>query len=349
MDTLLKHLLDITGHRDHELIETAILSAISQIAGIKNARILHINVKQEKSTLIPVAWLNDGLVGRADVFANATEEPIEHYPVLMHCIQHHFRTQEKKSSNLYTLWVPIWSDDKVIACFEIMHHRQFSRKLLDLIEGMLGVYRNFISLLEYSETDSLTGLLNRKTFEKHFTKARLASTPLHDIPNGTQERRHESDKPEELLDQWLAVVDIDLFKRINDNFGHLYGDEVLILLAQLMKASFRSHDRIFRFGGEEFVILINSVTLTNVKHIVDRFRKTVESHRFPQVGTITVSIGFTSFHPEDSPVEVLGHADHALYYAKNHGRNQICHYEQLLAEGVLAPINNLTIAPIEFF
>ena len=349
MDTLLKHLLDITGHRDHELIETAILSAIAQIAGIKEARILHLNIKHEKTTLLPMAWLRDGRVERLDGFTRADEEPIEHYPVLMHCIQHHFRTQEKISAELYKLWVPIWSEDKVIACFEIRHHKQFSRKLLDLIEGMLGVYRNFISLLEYSETDSLTGLLNRKTFEKHFTKARLVATPVFDTPIGVPERRQEGDKPEELLDQWLAVVDIDLFKRINDTFGHLYGDEVLILLAQLMKASFRSHDRIFRFGGEEFVILIHSVTLSNVKQIVERFRKTVESHRFPQVGTITVSIGFTSFHPEDSPVEVLGHADHALYYAKNHGRNQICQYEQLLSEGLLTTIHEMDAAPIEYF
>ncbi len=349
MDTLLKHLLDITGHRDHELIETAILSAIAQIAGIKDARILHLNIKHEKTTLQPMAWLQNGQVGRGDAFTYADEEPIEQYPVLMHCIQHHFRTQEKISPTLFALWVPIWSDDKVIACFEIKHHKQFSRKLLDLIEGMLGVYRNFISLLEYSETDSLTGLFNRKTFEKHFTKARLVATPICDTPSGAPERRQEGDKQEELLDQWLAVVDIDFFKRINDSFGHLYGDEVLILLAHLMKASFRSHDRIFRFGGEEFVILINSVTLSNVKQIVERFRKTVENHRFPQVGTITVSIGFTSFHPEDSPVEVLGHADHALYYAKNHGRNQICHYEQLLAEGLLTPINNLAVKPIEYF
>lgn len=348
MDTLLKHLLDITGHRDHELIEFAILTAISQIAGIKDAKILHINSKQDKSTLIPIACLQDGHILRNLDSNLLTEEPLEHYPVLVHCIQHHFRTQEKISSNLYKLWVPIWSDDKVIACFEIHYHKHFSRKLLDLIEGMLGVYRNFVSLLDYSETDSLTGLLNRKTFERHFTKARLVAIPLSEMPTGVTERRQDGAIAEQ-LDQWLAVVDIDFFKRINDSFGHLYGDEVLILLAQLMKSSFRSHDRIFRFGGEEFVVLINSVTLSNVKQIVERFRKTVESHRFPQVGTITVSIGFTSFHPEDSPVEVLGHADHALYFAKSHGRNQICHYEQLLAEGLLVPINQLDVAPVEYF
>jgi PleD family two-component response regulator len=82
---------------------------------------------------------------------------------------------------------------------------------------------------------------------------------------------------------------------------------------------------------------------------VERFRKTIENHRFPQVGNITVSIGFTSFHPEQSPVEILGQADRALYYAKEHGRNQSCQYEQLLAAGLLQAPQEMEPAPIEFF
>ncbi len=348
MDTLLKHMLDITGHRDQDLIEISILSAISQMLNVKDARILELSRKKERTYLFPVAWLENGKVLISNEVMHNNEESLENYPVLMHCIQHHCRFQEKIDSTLHKLWVPIWSEDEVIACFEIHNHKPFPRKTLDLIDGMLGVYRNFVSLLEYSETDSLTRLLNRKSFEKHFTKARMHATPYLEVPAGLVDRRHDGITAEP-VDQWLAVVDIDYFKRINDTFGHLYGDEVLILLAQLMKSSFRAHDRIFRFGGEEFVILIHSVTMAAATHIVERFRKSVENHRFPQVGTITVSIGFTNFHPDESPSEILGHADHALYYAKKHGRNQSQNYQKLVSEGLLKSGVEVEIAPIDFF
>src|SRR5213076_2390666 len=116
------------------------------------------------------------------------------------------------------------------------------------------------------------------------------------------ERRHYEDGKE----QWLAVVDIDHFKRVNDKFGHLYGDEVLILIANLLQSSFRAHDRVFRFGGEEFVVLLRSTTLDNARKIIDRFRVNVEAYVFPQVGTVTVSVGFVSISGYESPVVTLG-------------------------------------------
>ena len=66
----------------------------------------------------------------------------------------------------------------------------------------------------------------------------------------------------EPVQNWLAVVDIDHFKQVNDRFGHLYGDEVLILVANILRSSFRSHDRIFRFGGEELGVLLRTSTLS---------------------------------------------------------------------------------------
>ncbi|MFX7870481.1 GGDEF domain-containing protein, partial [Acinetobacter baumannii] len=88
---------------------------------------------------------------------------------------------------------------------------------------------------------------------------------------------------------------------------HLYGDEVLILVANILRASFRAHDRIFRFGGEEFVILLRSTTLTDARKIFDRFRQTVQEYDCPQVGTVTVSLGFVNIARE-TPVVILGHA-----------------------------------------
>src|SRR3546814_19890916 len=82
---------------------------------------------------------------------------------------------------------------------------------------------------------------------------------------------------------WLAVADIDHFKRINDTLGHLYGDEVLLLLAQVMKRSFRHDDLLFRFGGEEFVIVISAPDRGSANIAFDKFRRNVETFTFPQV------------------------------------------------------------------
>ena len=112
------------------------------------------------------------------------------------------------------------------------------------------------------------------------------------------------------------MVDIDHFKRVNDRFGHLYGDEVLILVANILRSSFRSHDRIFRFGGEEFVVLLRNTTLSKAHKVFNRFREAVQEYHFPQVGNVTVSLGFVGTS-RGSPVEILGQADQALFTPRN--------------------------------
>lgn len=134
-------------------------------------------------------------------------------------------------------------------------------------------------------------------------------------------------------------MDIDHFKRVNDEYGHLYGDEVLILIANLLESSFRASDRVFRFGGEEFVIMLDSLTLDDAYKAFERFRKTVEEYPFPQVGKITISLGFTHISG-GAPVVVLGRADQALYYGKSNGRNRVCFYDELVAAGLLQPENS---------
>ncbi|MDF3035386.1 MAG: hypothetical protein K0S28_660 [Paucimonas sp.] len=109
---------------------------------------------------------------------------------------------------------------------------------------------------------------------------------------------------------------------------------MLLLIANLLQASFRGYDKIFRFGGEEFVILLRSTTLPNARRIFNRFRQRVEQHNFPQVGQVTVSLGFREM-ANMAPAILLGEVDQALYYAKEHGRNQVCHYEDLVAQGLL--------------
>ncbi len=199
-----------------------------------------------------------------------------------------------------------------------------------LVSGILRLYLNVGKLLDYGERDSLTDLLNRKTFDGAFLKATVEQRHSA-APAANQERRDTCNAGS----YWLCMIDIDHFKRVNDNYGHLIGDEVLLLLARLMRSQFRFHDLLYRFGGEEFVVLMRCCGETEAGHVLERMRAATEAHLFPQVGQITVSIGFSEVRTGDSPSGAFERADKAVYYAKEHGRNQVCSYAALVARGEL--------------
>ncbi|MDP3668769.1 MAG: GGDEF domain-containing protein [Telluria sp.] len=346
MDSLLKHMVDMTGHRDHTMLDVSVIAAVQELAGASHVRVLTIATVRGQKFVRVRAMVCAGsaahLVEHPD--ANVLGEPLASFPELARCIeQHGARAEALAADGRRTLWLPIWLGEKADTCLEIVHPTPYTLDTIHVIGGIVSVYRNFQNLLDYSERDSLTGLLNRKTFDDQLAKMLQASGEQQVALPGEPERRHPSDTEK----QWLAVVDVDHFKLVNDKFGHLYGDEVLILIANLLQSSFRAQDRVFRFGGEEFVVLLRSTTLENAHKIIDRFRKNVETHEFPQVGRVTVSVGFVSISAYESPVIILGHADQALYYAKSHGRNQACHYDQLVSGGQLQTVASNDTA--EFF
>lgn len=194
-----------------------------------------------------------------------------------------------------------------------------------MLQGMARIYENHIALLDYGETDTLTGLLNRKTLERQFFKI---VTALQNLP-GVQPLKAGRRQENGMAYYFLVVLDIDHFKRINDRLGHLYGDEVLLIMAQLMRSCFRANDRLFRFGGEEFVIILGPQTREGALLALERFRKKVERHHFPQIGQVTISGGITDIRPYEVLSITLGRADLALYAAKEGGRNQMVFYDTL--------------------
>ncbi len=124
----------------------------------------------------------------------------------------------------------------------------------------------------------------------------------------------------------VVMADIDQFKRLNDEFGHLLGDEVLRQVSSLFHQQLRKIDVVCRYGGEEFAILLTQITTQQAVAIAEKLRRLVESFQFPGVPrTITISAGIAAFPAHGKTRdEMVRAADSGLYAAKQAGRNRIC-------------------------
>jgi diguanylate cyclase (GGDEF)-like protein len=196
----------------------------------------------------------------------------------------------------------------------------------DVLRRVLAIYSHHAFLLARNELDALTGLLNRQAFDERLRNV---------IINARQRDRRSPPRH----NGCFALMDIDHFKQVNDEYGHLYGDEVLLLFSRLMRRSFRAQDQLFRYGGEEFALILDAVRADDALKVLERFRKSVESYEFPQIGRKTVSIGLAEMSRTNSVDTLIARADRALYYAKNHGRNRVCCYERLVANGRLDAVD----------
>ena len=236
---------------------------------------------------------------------------------------------------------PLTTDRDVVGVLEVETAQALDLPSQRLVGGILRICHNFEALLDYSERDTLTGLLNRKTFDDTFLKATAPARA--DALTGTADRRGASATP----GYWLGLIDIDHFKRVNDNFGHLIGDEVLLLVARLMRSTFRTHDRLYRFGGEEFLVLMRCHSDADAMQAFERLRLNIAGYAFPQVGRITISIGVTEVLGGDSPSAAFERADLAVYYAKAHGRDQVHSHARLVASGDL--VTSEKLGDVELF
>ncbi len=164
--------------------------------------------------------------------------------------------------------------------------------------------------------DPLTGLYNRRALEadlaREITRARRYGFPLS-----------------------ILMADLDHFKRINDNNGHQVGDRVLQKLAEIFRDTVREVDFLYRYGGEEFVIILPHTSCENAIVLAQRLKTRVEKHVFTvrREGlkiVVTISLGCAELHPEESKESLLSRTDRALYRAKETGRNRVeaaCDFE----------------------
>jgi diguanylate cyclase (GGDEF)-like protein len=121
----------------------------------------------------------------------------------------------------------------------------------------------------------------------------------------------------------LIIIDIDNFKSINDSYGHDIGDEILKEVANVLQEKIRQVDILARWGGEEFLVLAPNTDHDNVQILAEKLRLTIENHHFNEVKNITISLGVSTLKETDTLTELFKRADQGLYYAKEHGKNQV--------------------------
>ena len=217
------------------------------------------------------------------------------------------------------LTLPLTVEGEILGCISLNSDQPNAFDAQDLqflsvigyqMAATLKHFQRFSSIKNIAIYDTLTGLYNRRYFEEKLAgdaqKAFYGGTPLS-----------------------LVMVDIDLFKKVNDTFGHTEGDKVLCQISSLLKSSVRKKDTVARYGGEEFILILPEAGLEESFIIAERIRRLVESTPIEIGGVqvnLTLSMGISNFprHRAKSKEELVKMADHALYDAKRGGRNKVC-------------------------
>jgi len=334
---VLKKLGAMTAIRDTYMVEQSLLRTLGPLLGVLETSFFRID---DNGHVIRALYHSRKVVkteGTQSVVENIEEvtneqEIPEAVRNLFESVRMLGKSCSRKVDVDLQICYPIYGDNTLIGYFVFQRDREVTPVEDAIIQGVLEVFTNYFELLDTSQRDQLTGLLNRYSLDANLDRLwNVLSARLHDAAD-TVEGEKRTTNPE---NYWLGVLDIDHFKKINDTYGHIIGDEVLIMITRLLQASLRQSDLLYRYGGEEFVVIIAANDLESATQAFERTRKKIEQFEFPQVGHVTVSGGFCSADPSVLPQEVINRADVSLYAAKDAGRNRIYHYDTLIKEGVL--------------
>ncbi|MEO8804545.1 MAG: GGDEF domain-containing protein [Burkholderiaceae bacterium] len=341
MTQLIKHLEEITGFRDRDQLDASVVRAVHDVL-----RPLAAGIYRCVGEVGSQRWLTRARIALDDPAATA-DPPWTDILMLPELDSVPARRKALASGETVTSgdtpqinYFPIATEREVVGVLEVHTAGPLRASARAMVGTIVRIYGNFHDLLDHSERDPLTGLLNRQTFNT----ALMARTKKSCAGEKAESGRRTATAGTAL---WLGVVDIDHFKRVNDNFGHPIGDEVLLLLSRLLRSNFRHVDRLYRFGGEEFVVVLDCVVAEQACIAFERLRANVERFEFPQVGRITVSIGFTSTDVSDTPSSAFARADKALYHVKEHGRNGVAQFESLVRDGQV--VGTQIVGEVELF
>lgn len=344
---LLGKLGKMTSIRDTEVLEQSLLRTLGPLLGVLDTSLYRTDEQQHMARVINYHRSKvieaDGvarMVERVEEVSRLNDLPPE-VIALTDNVRLLGKPCTRKLDQELLVAYPLFGGNDVCGYFVFQRDREVQATEDAMIRGVLEVFSNYYALLDISQRDRLTGLFNRQALESSFDRIwRALGRPDHfaERENGRRSSPGEN--------YWLAVIDIDHFKSINDRFGHMVGDEILLLASRLMIATFRGSDLLYRYGGEEFVAIIAAENAAIARNVFERVRLAIEAHVFPRIDKLTVSIGYSQVSLDILPVEVLSRADRSLYQAKQDGRNRVYAYQELVESGVFEP---QTYDEVEFF
>ncbi len=229
-------------------------------------------------------------------------------------------------------------------------------KLIALIKGMADDTSKMIDSMRALQSELTASKQNVEKLHEELQAARGESLidPLTEILNrrGFENSAKLTLSNHEIISKGLCLlmVDIDLFKKINDTYGHLFGDKVIRAVANTLKDKVCGQDSVARLGGEEFALLLAETNVSGARIVAENIRQTIETcqiHRLDsheKIGGITISIGVAAYETGNNLVDLLGHADKALYVSKKEGRNMTTAYADLIPHAeTLADVREQTI------
>ena len=324
---ILNYIVSITESRDIEILEMSLLRTIFEVCSCKRVYLFKASA-DKPSDRTTSGYGIEGYSSSYDLEPDADFLKLAENFIID---PEKFRKLNPNNDSSYIIIpVDILSNQIGFIAVEKPESTAFNNQILI---GLVKIYQNYVSILLDNQTDTLTGILNRKTFDDRIMKLiEIKKRQKREICLQCSERRAVS--PDRF---WLGIFDIDDFKKVNDTFGHIYGDEILILISRIIQKVFRTSDMKFRFGGEEFIIVIKAENSEDAFSVFERFRKEVENYAFPQTGQITISTGIVEITGSETPSVFVGCADNALYYAKHNGKNMTCIYSDLVEQGLIKP------------
>ncbi|CAH9054814.1 hypothetical protein PSECIP111951_01114 [Pseudoalteromonas holothuriae] len=319
-EALLHSVVKLTKTRDVDSLESSLLSTIHEFIGCQQVSIYKSTCEDDS---LEVECCLSLQVTKSKQYHWSQSQKLENpCSELISCLNSACIIAIQSIDGIETKWVPITLADKAIGAIAIKSNGLSSSDQV-LLNAFCCIYENYLTILHENERDKLTGLLNRQTFDRKFKQlVEKQVVKHHKTSKSNQNRQLQSETV-----SWLAMLDIDHFKQVNDNYGHVCGDEVLLILAQTMHNFFRASDLLFRFGGEEFVLVFEPATFEEIDSVLNKFMDRIRNTKFPFVNKLTVSIGVAKVGPYDFPIHVLEKADKALYCAKTQGRDQVCFFD----------------------
>ncbi|MGE5543674.1 MAG: diguanylate cyclase [Bacillota bacterium] len=190
--------------------------------------------------------------------------------------------------------------------------------------GYIGTTRDITEKKEYEIQ------LNKYINDLKAMNAKLEKMATEDVLTGVYNRRKFNDALSAIIEMKefsisfsLIFFDIDNFKMINDSYGHKVGDRVLRSVSQLVKNNIRASDKLFRWGGEEFVLILLEANLRNAINVAEKIRNLIQYHDFGIGHNITISLGVGEYKAGESPDQMMRRVDEALRKAKSMGKNRV--------------------------